>query len=130
MNVPRCLARHRRPPLRPEASGGAFGGFRALWVIALFDLPVDTKAARQAYREFRDLLLDDGFAMLQYSVYGRPCASSENAEVHHARITAFLPDDGEVRVLTLTDKQFERMAIYRGKLRGPTERAPEQLTFL
>ena len=101
-----------------------------MWVIAFFDLPVDTKAARKAYREFHAALIDDGFDMMQYSVYCRPCPSGENAEVHHLRIKSFLPPDGEVRVLLSTDKQFERMAVYRGKIRGPTERQPEQLTFL
>ena len=101
-----------------------------MWVIAFFDVPVDTKAARKAYRLFHDALIDDGFDMLQYSVYGRPCPSSENADVHHQRIKCALPPDGEVRIMLLTDKQFERMTIYRGQIRGPTERQPEQLTFL
>jgi len=101
-----------------------------MWVLALFDLPVDTKAAKRAYREFHNFLLDDGFSMLQYSVYGRPCPTGENADVHHQRIKGMIPPDGEVRVMMLTDKQFERMTIYRGNLRPPTETMPEQLTFL
>lgn len=108
----------------------SFGGFRSMWLVAMFDLPVDTKAARKAYATFRGALIDDGFQMLQYSVYARHCPSEENTEVHESRIKAFLPPDGEVRVVRFTDKQFERMQIYQGAVRGPTERAPEQLTFL
>lgn len=106
-----------------------FGGFRSMWVIAMFDLPTDTKAARRAYTEFRDRLLNDGFIMIQYSVYARHSPSEENALVHIKRIEGILPPDGEIRLLTLTDKQYERMKIFNGKLRGPSEKGPQQLSF-
>jgi CRISPR-associated protein Cas2 len=102
-------------------------GYRCMWVVAMFDLPVDTQAARRAYARFRKSLLIDGFAMMQFSVYVRHCASEENAEVHCRRVQAALPDDGEVRVLTITDKQFERMRIFWGKKRKPPTPPPRQL---
>lgn len=98
-----------------------------MWVVTMFDLPVDTKAARRAYTQFRKKLLQDGFNRLQYSVYARHCASEENADVHAQRVERSLPDDGEVRVLTITDKQFERMRIYWGKRRKPSQPPPLQL---
>jgi CRISPR-associated protein Cas2 len=98
-----------------------------MWVVAMFDLPTDSRAARRAYTQFRRKLLQDGFAMLQYSVYVRHCASEENAEVHFGRVERALPDDGEVRVLTITDKQFARMRVYWGKRRKPPEPPPAQL---
>ena len=64
---------------------------------------------------------------MQYSVYARHCPSKENAEVHLARIERNLPPDGEVRVITITDKQFERMQIFWGKMRKPPEPAPCQM---
>ncbi len=100
-----------------------------MWVLAMFDLPTDTKAARRAYHNFREKLLDDGFTMLQFSVYGRHCPSEENTLVHEKRINANLPPDGEVRVLVVTDKQFERMKVFLGKVRAATEKAPEQISF-
>lgn len=100
-----------------------------MWILAMFDLPTDTKKARKAYHDFRGALLDDGFTMMQFSVYARHCASEENVEVHETRIRGFLPDDGEVRVLSITDKQFERMRVYHGKTSGATEKAPEQISF-
>ena len=107
----------------------SFGGFRSMWIVAMFDLPTDTKAARKAYHDFRGALMDDGFTMMQFSVYARHCASDENADVHEARVKSFLPPDGEVRTFTITDKQFERMKVFHGKTRGPTEKAPEQISF-
>lgn len=100
-----------------------------MWVITMFDLPTDTKEARKAYHSFREALLNDGFTMLQFSVYGRHCPSEENAAVHIMRVKVALPDDGEVRVLTITDKQFERMKVFNGKIRKATEKAPEQISF-
>lgn len=43
-------------------------GYRCMWLVAMFDLPVDTKAARRAYAQFRKALLKDGFSKMQFSV--------------------------------------------------------------
>ena len=102
-------------------------GYRFMWVVAMFDLPVDTKAARKAYARFRKALLKDGFAKMQFSVYIRHCASKENAAVHISRIENAVPDDGEVRIITITDKQFERMRIFWGKRRKAPPPPPAQL---
>lgn len=95
----------------------------------MFDLPVDTPRARRECDQFRKALLKDGFKRMQYSVYVRHCASRENAETHLRRVEAATPDDGEVRVIAITDKQFERMRVYWGKTRRPPETAPRQLEF-
>ena len=55
--------------------------------------------------------MEDGFTMMQYSVYMRHSSSDENAQVHAKRVKARMPDDGEVRIIKITDKQF-------GKNRG------------
>ena len=64
---------------------------------------------------------------MQYSVYIRCCASSENMEVHVRRVEGVLPDEGEVRIITVTDKQFERMHVFFGKRRKPPESPPRRL---
>ena len=102
-------------------------GYRLMWVLTMFDLPTDSKKARKEYALFRKMLLKNGFRQMQYSVYSRPCPSRENAEVHVGRIEAHLPPDGEVRLLVITDKQFERMRIFWGKTRESVEKSPNQL---
>jgi CRISPR-associated protein Cas2 len=102
-------------------------GYRCMWVLAMFDLPVDTKSARRQYALFRKALLKDGFTRMQFSVYTRHCASEENAHVHVQRVENSVPPDGEVRILTITDKQFERMRIFWGKKRRVPEPPPPQL---
>ena len=104
-------------------------GWRSMWVIAMFDLPTDTPKARKAYTRFRKDLLEDGFTMMQYSVYVRHCASIENAKVHAARMGKQVPAAGEVRFLTITDRQFGRIEIYAGKSRQAPPPSPAQLEF-
>ena len=101
-----------------------------MWLVVLFDLPTDTKAARKAYTKFRSSLLDDGFLMMQYSVYMRHCASLENSKVHVKRVRSILPPDGEVRIVKITDKQFGLIEVYTGPRRKPIETPPLQLEFL
>ncbi len=68
--------------------------------------------------------------MMQYSVYIRHCSSDENAEeVHAKRVKYSLPDDGEVRIMKITDKQFGNIEVFFGKKRKETETAPIQLQF-
>jgi CRISPR-associated protein Cas2 len=98
-----------------------------MWLVAMFDLPTDTRDARRQYALFRKDLLKDGFSMMQFSVYIRHCASEENAAVHVGRVERALPPDGEVRVMLITDKQFERMRVFWGRMRKPTEAALLQL---
>ncbi len=104
-------------------------GYRAMWIVVMFDLPTDSKQAKRQYTLFRKHLLRDGFTRMQYSVYLRHCPSKENAEVHLTRVTNRLPPEGEVRMLTITDKQFERMQIFMGRMRKPPEAAPSQLVL-
>lgn len=106
-----------------------YGGYRTVWLIVLFDLPTDTPEARAQYRDFRNRLLDDGFDMMQFSVYMRHCESEENALVHRKRVQSCLPPDGEVRIVTITDKQFGRIEVYYGKIRGLAEAPPEQVAL-
>ena len=81
-------------------------GYRALWLMAIFDLPVTTKAERKKAAAFRNNLLDFGFQMVQFSVYMKSVASKEQAKAAINRIKSKTPYYGNVKVLTITDKQF------------------------
>ena len=106
-----------------------FGGLQTMWTIVLFDLPTDDIEMKRDYRYFRKFLLENGFTMMQYSVYMRHSSSEENAQVHINRVKIHLPTDGEVRIIKITDKQFGRIEVFYGKKRQPIEKAPEQLSF-
>ncbi len=90
-------------------------------------LPVGTKEARNNYTRFRKLLLREGFMKIQFSVYARYCASEERGESFRRRIRKAVPPEGEVRLMSITDRQFGKMEVYQGKKRAPTEKPPEQI---
>ena len=100
-----------------------------MWLLAMFDLPVETKTQRRIATNFRKGLLKDGFTMLQLSVYARYCANENASEAHRKRIKAGIPDEGFVRVVSLTDIQFAKMGNYVGKKRKDPEPVPAQLEF-
>lgn len=98
-------------------------GYVAMELFVFFDLPVRTKADRKNYAKFRKALLEDGFAMLQFSVYARFCPSDEIAARHKRYVRDALPPRGFVRMLTVTTRQFEKMENYVGS--RPTAQKPE-----
>ena len=98
-----------------------------MWLFAMFDLPMDEPELRREYAQFRKNLLKDGFTMLQYSVYVHYVASEEAEQVYRARVKAALPSHGQVRVISLTDRQFEKMGVFVGKKRARAEDPPHQM---
>jgi CRISPR-associated protein Cas2 len=100
-----------------------------MWVFAMFDLPVTTPKARKRYAQFRKLLIQQGFSMLQFSVYARYCASEEMAVAYRHRIRAGLPPAGYVRILAVTDRQFGKMESYIGENDRSVEQPPPQLVL-
>lgn len=87
---------------------------RHMRMLVFFDLPVVTRAERRAYAQFRRFLLNDGFDMIQFSVYGRILNGRDAEEKHLQRVVANLPSEGSVRVLTVTEKQYASMKLLVG----------------
>lgn len=85
-----------------------------MWVLVFFDLPTETKKERKIYARFRKDIMADGFNMFQFSIYLRHCPSRENADVHIQRVKKILPAKGHVGIMSITDKQFGMMEIFRG----------------
>jgi CRISPR-associated protein Cas2 len=107
----------------------ALSGYKAMWLFAMFDLPVDKPEMRHEAAKFRTALRREGFTMLQYSVYVHYAASDETEETLRKKVHAALPSHGQVRVVSVTDRQFEKMETYVGKKRKPVEDPPMQLAF-
>jgi len=102
-------------------------GYKGMWLFALFDLPTETKDDKRQYVRFRNGLLKLGFLMLQYSVYARYYQSEEACKTHRKRVKSSLPPRGYVRLLAVTDKQYEKMECFIGKKRHDTEEPPPQM---
>ena len=84
-------------------------------IIVFFDLPVKTKKERRNATQFRNFLIKDGFYMMQYSVYARVCNGNDMVELHKQRLKMNVPDEGSIRVLVITEKQYENVEILLGK---------------
>ena len=88
--------------------------YKVMRMICMFDLPVETTDEKRAYRTFRKNLLKEGFCMVQYSVYVRVCPSREYAIRLENRIKKFTPIEGNVRLLCVTEKQYDDMKLLVG----------------
>lgn len=97
-----------------------------MWIAVLFDLPVMTKPERKAATKFRQFLLDEGFEMSQFSVYMRFVAGKEQAAAATRRIGLNVPKTGKVHILYFTDKQYENMVCFDGRIRERSRKNPEQ----
>jgi CRISPR-associated protein Cas2 len=103
---------------------------RYMWLFVFFDLPVGTKPDRRAATRFRNFLKDDGFLMLQFSVYARVCRGDEAADKHQTRVTKNLPTKGSVRTLQITERQYARMKLLIGESKRSEKLATNQLVLL
>ena len=83
-------------------------------LLVFFDLPMVTKAERKSYTQFRRFLMNDGYDMLQFSVYGRILNGTDAEQKHFQRLVQNLPPEGSVRVLSVTEKQFASMKLLVG----------------
>ncbi len=126
IKIPQYYLRHS--PFGGDG-GGRLNAYRIMWVMVLFDLPTETRQERKNYADFRKKMLQDGFAMFQFSIYLRHCSSMENADVHVKRVKKSLPEKGHVGIITITDKQFGMMEVFQGRKEAPKSNVPQQLEF-
>lgn len=95
----------------------------------MFDLPVVEKADRKAATEFRNFLLDQGFAMAQFSVYYRMVSGKDRGQAMERKIQKQLPEYGDVQIISITDKQYENIKTFRGKRSATHEKRQQLLLF-
>lgn len=101
-------------------------GYRVLWILVLFDLPVGTKSERKAASKFRNELGNLGFEMSQFSVYLKWCYGYDSSETWIKRVRDVVPAYGKVHILTFTDKQYETMLTFTGGSKNSQKKIPAQ----
>jgi len=104
-------------------------GFRTLWMLVMFDLPVGEKEERSDATRFRNFLLDLGFRRAQFSVYYRLITGRDAAEVMEKKIAAAVPGGGSVHILVITNKQYENIRVFTGGVRGSPEKIKQLVLF-
>lgn len=108
--------------------------YRMGWILAMFDLTVMTDEERRTANRFRNDLKDNGYLMVQFSVYARPCVTFEQMEGQVGRIKPMIPAAGNVRLMFMTDEQWKKSFTvigpnYRQGNRSVNPDIPKQVEF-
>ncbi len=98
--------------------------YKQMRLLVMFDIPVEPNDAHKAYTKFHDFLLKDGFIMMQYSIYVRYCHNEPDCEKHVFRVKCKCPEYGNIRLLKITEKQYQNIIILYGN-----KRATENIQF-
>lgn len=53
--------------------------------------------------------------MLQFSVYARTVRNNDDAKKYTKIVKSILPPEGSVRLLTITDRQYDSMEVLLGE---------------
>lgn len=104
-------------------------GYRIMWMLVMFDLPVVTKKERKAATDFRKHLEDLGFERAQLSVYMRFCPGKERAEALVGRIKQKLPPGGLVDIIMFTDKQYGNIISFHAAEQMPPRQRSQLALF-
>ena len=84
-------------------------------VLVMFDLPTESSIQRRNYRKFRKSLIKNGFIMMQESVYVKLAMNQGSADLIVKSIRKLCPEEGIVKVLQITEKQFSKMEFLVGE---------------
>lgn len=99
-------------------------------MLVFFDLPTESAADRRNYRRFRKMLIQNGFLMMQESVYCRLLLNQTVEESVAAVIRKNKPPAGIVQLLTVTEKQFAKMEFICGEAKTDVLDTDERLVIL
>lgn len=87
---------------------------RFMRLIVFFDLPMETYAQKRSYADFRRFLLNDGYLMMQKSVYTKLVINDQNSSAAIARLKLNKPHYGLVQLLKVTEKQYANIEYISG----------------
>ena len=82
--------------------------------IVFFDLPNVHYKDKRNYILFRRFLLNEGFIMMQKSVYSKICLNSTQSSLLYERVKKTAPKKGLIQILTITEKQYAGIKYITG----------------
>lgn len=80
----------------------------------MFDLPTETSTHRRNYRKFRKFLIQNGYSMMQYSIYTKIILNRPVLNYQKKKLQQNVPPEGYVDTLIVTEKQFVNMEMFGG----------------
>lgn len=99
-------------------------------VIVMFDLPTETSMDRRHYRWFRKFLINEGFIMMQESIYTKICLNMHSVDKIELSIQKNRPPNGIVQVMSVTEKQFASMKLIVGEADTVNVQSDERIILL
>lgn len=82
-------------------------------ILVMLD-PTNKRGTKKAYTDLRNFLVSDGYLRIGTELYMRITPSRKTAEKHIRRLSEHSPGTGTVRVLRLTEKQYESIWYLTG----------------
>lgn len=88
--------------------------YKKVRVLILYDLPMVEIGDKKEYTKFRRDILKLGCYLVQFSVYAKVIKNEVYYKSFIGKLKNIMPKRGEVRVIKLTEKQYENMFFLNG----------------
>lgn len=88
--------------------------YKLMRSFLFYDLPMENEHDTKAYTKFRNNILRLGYTSIQNSVYIKVHNSKSIADQHIKKLRKILPVNGNIRLLILTEKQYNDMLLLVG----------------
>lgn len=89
--------------------------YKYMRIIVMYDVPNNSSEENKEYTKFRKLLIKNGYSMMQFSIYIKCLNVKTKFESEVKKISKFIPSQGNIRVLAITEKQFQDMIFLKGE---------------
>ena len=99
-------------------------------IVVFFDLPTITDKDKKEYRKFRKTLIQNGFIMMQESVYVRMVLNQTIQKSVVEMLKKNKPANGLVQALVVTEKQFSNIVNISGQFVSNVIDSDERLVIL
>lgn len=82
-------------------------------ILVLLD-PTNKRGTKTPYTKLRKFLVSDGYVRIGAELFMRVVANRQMAGTHIRRLEKYDPGSGTVRVLELTEKQYQKIRYLTG----------------
>lgn len=97
----------------------------------MFDLPTETSADRRNYRKFRKFLINNGYTMMQYSVYSKIILNRSVLNYQKLKLQEKSPSKGQIDTLVVTENQYVNIETIVGDaVRTDLEESTDRMIIL
>lgn len=103
---------------------------RIMRTMVFFDLPNIYAKDKRNYLKFRKYLINEGFIMMQESVYSKLVLNSQQSDLLIERLRKNAPKKGLIQVLTITEKQYSQIEFIVGENKSKIIDSEDRLIVL